>query len=106
RGAAPIQWAVIRGYRETGVTTISMDAGMDTGDILLQAAEPVRPEDTAGSLAERLAPLGAHLLVETVAAIRRGEAQRTPQDHERATYAPMLHREDAAVDWAETAEAV
>jgi methionyl-tRNA formyltransferase len=106
RGAAPIQWAILRGYRETGVTTMFMDAGMDTGDVIFAATEPIRPEDTAGTLAERLAPLGARLLRETVAAIARGEAPRTPQDAERATYAPMLRREDAAVDWTEPAEVV
>jgi methionyl-tRNA formyltransferase len=106
RGAAPIQWAVIRGDTETGVTTMLMDAGMDTGDILFCAREPVRPEDTAGSLSERLAPLGAALLVRTVDAIGRGNAPRTPQLHERATYAPMLKREDGAVDWSAPAPAI
>jgi methionyl-tRNA formyltransferase len=106
RGAAPIQWAVIRGYRETGVTTMWMDPGMDTGDMILQAKEPIHPTDTAGSLAARLAPLGARLLLETLAAIERDDAPRAPQEHERATYAPMLKREDAAVDWTESAEAV
>jgi methionyl-tRNA formyltransferase len=99
RGAAPIQWAVIRGHRETGVTTMFMDAGMDTGDMILRAAEPIRPDDTAGTLTERLAPLGARLLVETVAAIQRRDAPREPQEHARATHAPMLKREDAAVTW-------
>src|SRR5436309_85167 len=65
RGAAPIQWAVIRGYPESGVTTMLMDSGMDTGPILLQQSEPIRADDTAGTLAERLAPLGAALLIDT-----------------------------------------
>jgi len=76
-----------------------MDAGMDTGDIILQAREPIRPEDTAGDLAARLAPLGASLLVETVQRIAAGTAPRTPQENDRATYAPLLSREDGAVSW-------
>jgi methionyl-tRNA formyltransferase len=99
RGAAPIQWAILRGYSETGVTTMFMDAGMDTGDVILQAREPIRPEDTAGDLAARLAPLGAGLLVETVRRIAAGDAPRAPQEHERATYAPLLSREDGAISW-------
>lgn len=106
RGAAPIQWAIIRGYRETGVTTIFMDPGMDTGDILLQAPEPIHPDDTAGSLGERLSRLGAGLLVETVGEIAAGTVRRTPQESERATYAPLLTREHAAVDWEASAETV
>lgn len=106
RGAAPIQWAIIRGYRETGVTTIFMDAGMDTGDIILQATEPIRPEDTAGDLSERLAPLGARLLTETVALIAAGKAPRAPQDSTRATYAPLLSRQDARVVWEEEAASI
>lgn len=99
RGAAPIQWSILRGFAETGVTTMFMDEGMDTGDIILQAREPIRPEDTAGELAARLAPLGAKLLVESVARIAAGDAPRVPQDAERATYAPLLAREDGAVSW-------
>lgn len=99
RGAAPIQWAVIHGYRETGVTTMFMDPGMDTGDMILKAALPIQPEDTAGALGERIAPIGASLLVQTLARIEAGVAPRAPQDHDRATYAPMLKREDGAVSW-------
>jgi methionyl-tRNA formyltransferase len=106
RGAAPIQWAILRGFRETGVTTMFMDPGMDTGDIILQAREPIRPEDTAGDLAARLAPLGADLLVETVARIAAGDAPRAPQDHDRATYAPLLSREDGAISWEGDAESI
>jgi methionyl-tRNA formyltransferase len=99
RGAAPIQWAVIRGYRVTGVTTIFMDAGMDTGDMILKASVEIHPEDTAGALAARLAPLGAELLVETLRRLVLGTAPRVPQDAALATYAPMLRREDGAIDW-------
>jgi methionyl-tRNA formyltransferase len=106
RGAAPIQWAIIRGYLETGVTTIFMDPGMDTGDVILQAPEPIHPDDTAGSLGERLSRVGAGVLVETVARIAAGTAPRSPQEGERATYAPLLAREHAAVDWEADAETV
>jgi methionyl-tRNA formyltransferase len=106
RGAAPIQWAILRGYSETGVTTMFMDPGMDTGDIILQARETISPDDTAGSLAERLAPLGARLLHETLERVERGDAPRRPQASEQATYAPMLKREDGFIDWSQSAEAV
>lgn len=106
RGAAPLQWSILRGYAETGVTTMFMDAGMDTGDMLLKAATGIRPEDTAGSLAERLAPLGAELLLQTVAGIEAGTIRREPQDPERATYAPMLRKEDGAIDWSASAEEI
>jgi methionyl-tRNA formyltransferase len=99
RGAAPIQWAIIRGLAETGVTTMFMDRGMDTGDMLLRSATPIAPDDTAGTLAERLAHLGRGLLVETLARLEAGTLTREPQDPERATYAPMLAREDAQIQW-------
>jgi methionyl-tRNA formyltransferase len=106
RGAAPIQWAVIRGDRETGVTTMFMDAGMDTGDIILQAREPVTDEDTAGSVTQRLAPLGARLLAETMELLARGGAPRQAQGPALATYAPMLKREDGFIDWTQPAAAI
>jgi methionyl-tRNA formyltransferase len=106
RGAAPIQWAVIRGNAETGVTTMFMDPGMDTGDIILQATEPISPEDTAGMLAERLAPLGARLLAESLDLLAEGRAPRRVQDSTRASYAPMLKREDGFIDWSEPAIAI
>ncbi|MGV3720486.1 MAG: methionyl-tRNA formyltransferase [Actinomycetota bacterium] len=103
RGAAPIQWSIIRGYAETGVTTMFMDAGMDTGDMLLKAPCPIYPEDTSATLAERLAPLGASLLVETLAALETGAVMRVAQDSSKATYAPMLSRIDGAIDWSRSA---
>lgn len=103
RGAAPIQWSIIDGLPETGVTTMFMDAGMDTGDMILKAATPIRPEDTAGSLAERLAPLGAELLVRTLGLLQNGAAPREPQDESLSTPARMLRKEDGAVRWGETA---
>lgn len=106
RGAAPIQWAVICGDRETGVTTMFMEAGMDTGDIILQASEPVTDEDTAGSLSERLAPLGARLLARTLDLLARGAAPRRPQDPALATFAPRLKREDGFIAWAQPAAAI
>lgn len=106
RGAAPIQWSIIRGLRETGVTTMFMDAGMDTGDMILKRALPVLPEDTSASLGAKLAALGAPLLVETVARLEAGTAPREPQDPGRATYAPMLERQDGAVCWEWSAETI
>jgi methionyl-tRNA formyltransferase len=83
-----------------------MDAGMDTGDMILRTSVPVTDEDTAGSLSERLAPLGAQLLVRALDLLARGEAPRRPQDPAAATYAPMLKREDGFIDWAEPASAI
>jgi len=106
RGAAPIQWAVIRGYSETGVTTMFMDAGMDTGDMILKTAETIRPEDTAATLSARLAPIGADLLVRTLATVEQGTAPREAQDPAQATYAPMLRREHGAIEWARPAKEI
>lgn len=106
RGAAPIQWAVIRGAAESGVTTMYMDPGMDTGDMILAERLTITPEDTADTLAARLAPVGAALLARTLTLVERGEAPRVPQDSSRATYAPMLKREDGALAWAEPAAAL
>lgn len=106
RGAAPIQWSIIRGYAETGVTTMFMDAGMDTGDMILKASLPIPPEETAGSLTERLAPLGASLLRETLSLLEAGQAPREAQDPAGATYAPMLRREDGGIRWDEPAAVV
>jgi len=103
RGAAPIHWAVIRGETETGVTTMFMDKGMDTGDILLKRALPIAPTDTTGSLHDRLSLLGAELLVDTLGRLEAGTLQRTPQNHKIATYAPMLTKEDGLIHWDESA---
>ena len=97
RGAAPIQWAIARGERSTGVTTMLMDEGLDTGDILLQRATPIGPEETAPALAERLAVLGAELIEETLA--RLDGIRPIPQDGAAATIAPILAREDGCIDW-------
>jgi methionyl-tRNA formyltransferase len=104
RGAAPIAWAIIRGERETGITTFRMDAGMDTGDVLLQEATAIGPEETAGELAARLAPLGARLLVRTLAGLDR--ITPVPQDGRLATLAPRLGKADGALRLAEPAAAL
>ncbi len=106
RGPAPIHWAVINGDTETGVTTMLMDKGLDTGDILLQATESISPADTAGSLQERLAAQGAELLLQTVNGLETGAVRRTPQDHDQATYAPLLKKSDGRIDWKKPAAAI
>jgi methionyl-tRNA formyltransferase len=102
RGAAPIQWAVIRGEKVTGVTTMMMDEGMDTGDMLLQATIEIDEEDTSGSLFIKLSELGARTLVETIKGIRTGNLKPIPQAGE-PTFAPVLKKEDGLVDWQRSA---
>ncbi|HHP7234647.1 MAG TPA: methionyl-tRNA formyltransferase [Desulfobacterales bacterium] len=99
RGAAPIHWAVINGESETGVTTMFMDEGMDTGDILLSAREPIRGEDDTGSLHDRLAELGAGLLIETLDGLADETVRPAPQDHAKATYAPMFKKDAGIIPW-------
>ena len=99
RGAAPIQWAVANGETETGVTTMFINARMDAGDIIDQLAEPIRPEDTAGSLHDRLAQCGADLLARTIEALRQGSVRRQPQDEAKATFAPRIKKADGRMDW-------
>lgn len=99
RGAAPVQWAVINGDPETGITTMLMDEGMDTGAMLLQERMPILPDDTAGTLAPRLAALGGRLLVETIRQLKAGTLKPVPQNHSHATLAPLLKKEDGAIDW-------
>jgi methionyl-tRNA formyltransferase len=106
RGAGPIQWALINGERETGITTMMMDEGMDTGAILLQESIPITPEDTAGSLSVRLASLGGRLLVQTLAQLTDGSLIPRPQDHSQATLAPLLKKEDGMIDWTLPATAI
>jgi methionyl-tRNA formyltransferase len=99
RGAAPIQWAVINGDKETGVCAMRMDAGMDTGDVLLTEKEPIGPDDTAGSLHDRLSVKGAKVLIDTLKAYAEGSIQPVPQDHSLATYAPLLTKDDGLINW-------
>jgi len=99
RGAAPIQWAIARGETVTGVTTMRLDAGLDTGDILLQKSVPIAASDTADSLAPRLAEIGADLMVETLRGLQAGSIHPRPQDHSQATLAPILKKEDGRMDF-------
>lgn len=104
RGAAPVEWAVVRGHAETGVTTMFMNEEMDGGDIILTARTPIGPDETAGELRGRLSLLGADLLVRTVALFAAGGAvPRAPQDPARMTRAPRIRPERARMDWSRTA---
>ncbi|MEC4819657.1 MAG: methionyl-tRNA formyltransferase [Scytonema sp. PMC 1069.18] len=103
RGAAPIQWCLYNGETETGITTMLMDAGMDTGAMLMVATTPVGLLDNAHELAEKLAVLGADLLVETLLKLERKELQSIPQDNAQATYAPLIKKEDYQLDWSKSA---
>jgi methionyl-tRNA formyltransferase len=99
RGAAPVQWAVINGETETGITTMLMDEGMDTGAMLLQEKLEILAEDTAGTLAPRLAELGGCLLLDTLARLKAGTLTPKKQDDRQATLAPILKKEDGLIDW-------
>ena len=103
RGAAPIQWAIARGETVTGVTTMLLNEGLDTGDILLQSETEMRPEDTAVTVAPRLASMGADLLVRTLRGLEQGTVRPAPQDHSHATLAPILKKEDGLVAFTRTA---
>ena len=103
RGAAPIQWAIANGESVTGVTTMRIDAGLDTGDILMQREIPIGPEDTAETLGPKLASIGADLMVATVRGLDTGQVHPTPQDHSHATLAPILKKEDGRMDFARSA---
>jgi len=103
RGASPVQTALLLGMDETGVTTIRMDAGLDTGPILRRREERIRPEDDAGSLGARLARIGGDLLVETLDDLAAGRATPIPQDADRATFASKLGSADRRLDWREPA---
>src|SRR5437868_5338355 len=103
RGAAPINWAIANGERETGVTIMQMDAGMDTGAMLAKRAITIGDAETAPELSVRLADLGAALLSDTLPKIERGEIVAEAQNNDEATYAPLLKREDGLLDWRWTA---
>jgi len=104
RGAAPIQWAVLNGESRTGVTSMQMDAGMDTGDILLQAQTEIGPNETAGELYDRLSVLGAELLRDTLARLEAGILAREKQDESQATMAPPLTKQLCPLDWFKSAQ--
>jgi methionyl-tRNA formyltransferase len=106
RGAAPIQWAIANGETRTGVTIMQIDAGLDTGDMLLKAELAIDPNETAPELSARLAPLGADLLLEAIEQIKTGTAVREKQDDQAATYAPILKREDGLIDWSRPANEI
>ncbi|MBD2078881.1 methionyl-tRNA formyltransferase [Leptolyngbya sp. FACHB-17] len=103
RGAAPIQWCLYHGETETGITTMLMDAGMDTGAMLLKATTPIAPFDSAQDLAIRLSTIGADLLVETLPKLVKGKINPIPQDNDQATYAPLIKKPDHELDWSRSA---
>ncbi|MEH2409015.1 methionyl-tRNA formyltransferase [Nostoc sp.] len=103
RGAAPIQWCLYNGEKETGITTMLMDVGMDTGAMLQIATTPIGLLDNAQDLADRLAALGGDLLVETLLKLERQEIQPIPQDNLAATYAPLIQKQDYSLDWSKSA---
>jgi methionyl-tRNA formyltransferase len=106
RGAAPVQWAIIRGMETAGVTIMKMDAGLDSGPMLLRVEEPIVPDESACELSGRLAEIGAEALVEALALLEGGQLVQQPQDHSLATYAPKLDREQARIDWSQPAAEV
>src|SRR3984957_17259159 len=106
RGAAPIQWAIARGESVTGVTTMRIDPGLDTGDILLQKEIPIAPDDTAETLAPGMAAIGADLMVETLRGLQAGTIHAQPQDNAQATLAPILNKEDGRIDFHLTAQEI
>jgi len=106
RGAGPIQWAIVNGETRTGVTTMRINAGLDTGDMLLKTETEIGPEETAVELGSRLAVMGADLLVETLAGLAAGTIVPEPQDDSQATLAPLLKKEDGRIDWSAPAAAI
>lgn len=106
RGAAPIQWSVINGEKKSGVTTMFMDEGLDTGDMLLKAECPIGPDTTSGELHDQLSTLGANLIVETLRQLKNGEISRIKQEDSLSCYAPMLHKGLSWIDWNKSANEV
>jgi len=106
RGAAPINWAVANGESVTGVTTMKIDSGLDTGDILLQQEIPIEPKDTAETLAPRMATIGAGLMSDTLHGLRAGTVHPTPQHNSKASLAPILKKEDGEIDFHRSAEEI
>ncbi|MBR6787539.1 MAG: methionyl-tRNA formyltransferase [Clostridia bacterium] len=104
RGSAPVNWALIKGEKVTGVTTMMTDKGMDTGDILMKREVEVKPDETAGELVDRLAQVGAELLIETLHAIENGTCPREKQDESKASYYPLLKKEMGKMDLTKSAE--
>jgi methionyl-tRNA formyltransferase len=106
RGAAPINWAIVNGETRTGVTTMRIDAGVDTGDLLLQREIEIGPAETAPELSVRLSALGAPLMAETLRGLAAGTIVPRPQDHAEVTHAPMLKKEDGRIDWNRPAQEI
>ncbi|MGI6688944.1 MAG: methionyl-tRNA formyltransferase [Christensenellales bacterium] len=106
RGSSPVHWAILSGEEKTGITTMMTDAGIDTGDILMQAETDIKPGETAGELTCRLADIGAELLIKTIRALEAGSCPRRKQDESRMSYFPLLSRELGAIDWRETARQI
>ena len=106
RGAAPIHWAIIRGHATTGITTMRMVEALDAGPMLMQVEEPILPEETVTDLTVRLSELGAGTIIETLALLEAGDLDETPQDDGASTYAPMIDRDVARVDWSRPAREV
>ncbi len=106
RGAAPINWAIVNGEKETGVTIMQIEKGLDSGDMYLSKKTAIGPEETAGQLHDRLAVLGSDLLVKCLDLIEKGEITTTPQEHQLATMAPMLKKEDGYIIWDKTAKEI
>jgi methionyl-tRNA formyltransferase len=106
RGAAPVNWAILNGETRTGLTTMRIDPGLDTGPTLLRWETEIGPEETAPQLARRLAEAGAPLIVETLRKLERGEISPAPQDHTQATHAPPLKKEDGKIDWSQAAQQI
>jgi methionyl-tRNA formyltransferase len=106
RGAAPIQWAVVRGHAVSGVCIMRMEAGLDSGPVLLRVEEPIQPDESASELGARLAEVGAEALIEALAVMEDGEMVEHAQEHARATYAPKVDRETARLDWSLPADEV
>lgn len=106
RGAAPLNWCIVNGETETGVTTMLMDAGLDTGPMLLKRSTPVGPDEDFSSLHDRMALLGAELLGETLDGYKAGAITPVPQDDTQSCYAPLLKKEDGLIDWGKPAKAI
>ena len=106
RGAAPMQWAVINGEKETGITTMYMAKGLDSGDMLLKRELPITDEDTYGTVHDAMCVLGAELLKETLEGLALGTIQKEEQDHEQSTYAPMISKETGHIDWSKSCDEI
>lgn len=106
RGAAPIQWSLINGEAETGITTFFIEEGLDTGDILLKRSIPISDEDTTASLEIKLADLGAEVMLETLSGLELGTLKADPQNHQAATLAPKIKKEMALIDWSKNAREI